>query len=138
MGNVSIGEGEGFFTYTTLFDVRFIEGIVIGRDLHIMEHSLQLLRKLETTLDLELREHTTLRIVGYRTAKEQPLREMGLVIPLKGVLFGDEAEDGDSFIEHKVDFFICFLGERAQVCHTVRVRGCGDIPLSSPSSGCHR
>jgi hypothetical protein len=45
-----------------------IRSVCLGRDLHVMEHPLQLLGELETTFHLEFGEHTPLGIVRNRSA----------------------------------------------------------------------
>ena len=74
-----------------------------------MEHALEFHSKLEATLNLELGKHATLRVIGHRSIVKEALCEMGLIITLKDVLFCDEPEQGDCFIEDDLDFGICFL-----------------------------
>lgn len=45
-----------------------LHGII--RYLHVVEHALQLLSKLEATFDLELGQHPLFRIIRYRTSLE--------------------------------------------------------------------
>ena len=61
-----------------------LHGLLAGLDVH--EHTLQLARKLEPALSLELAEHGVLCIVVRDTPDQQPFAEMLLVVPLEQVL----------------------------------------------------
>lgn len=78
-------------------------------ELHVVEHALEFHSELEATLNLELGEHATLRIIRDRSVVKEALCEMGFIITLKDILFCDEPEQGDCFIEDEFDFGICFL-----------------------------
>lgn len=82
----------------------------VRRQLHVVEHTLELHRELEATLDLEFGKHATFCVIGDRSTEKKALREVSFIISLKYVLFCDEPEEGDSFIEDHLDFGIRFLG----------------------------
>ena len=82
----------------------------VARELHVVEHALQLLRELEAALDLELGEHAALGVVRDGARVEEALGEVRFVVALEDVLFGDVAEDGDGFVEDLFDFVVGFLG----------------------------
>ena len=90
----------------------------IRGELHVVEHALEFHSELEATLNLELGEHATLRVIRDRSIMKEALCEMGFIITLKDILFCDEPEQGDGFIEDDFDFSICFLRARSE---TVRV-----------------
>ena len=97
--------------YRSVFEVlsKTLHGI--GRNLHVVEHPLQLLRELVTTFDFELCQHATLRIIRNRSAEKQTLGEVILIITLERVLFGNVSENRDRLIQDRVDLDICFLDE---------------------------
>ena len=61
-------------------------------ELHIMEHALEFYSELEATLNLELGEHATLRVIRDRSIVKESLCQMCFIITLKDVLFCDEPE----------------------------------------------
>lgn len=65
---------------------------------HVMEHALEFDRELEATLDFELGEHASFRIIRYRSFMKEALCKMGLIISLEDVLFRDKPEKADRFI----------------------------------------
>lgn len=85
----------------------------LARYLHVVEHTLQLLSELETTLDLELCKHTALCIVRNRATKEESLGEVAFVVTLENVFLGDVSEDGDRFFKDSLDFNIGFLSHKS-------------------------
>ena len=64
----------------------------IRGELHVVEHALKFYSELEATLNLELGEHATLRVIRYRSVVKEALCEMGFIITLKDVLFCNEPE----------------------------------------------
>jgi hypothetical protein len=78
-------------------------------ELHVVEHALEFHSELEATLNLELGEHATLRIIRDRSVVKEALCEMRFIITLEDILLCDEPKQGDSFIEDDLDFGICFL-----------------------------
>jgi len=82
-------------------------------ELHVVEHALEFYSELEATLNLELGEHATLRVIRDRSVVKEALCQMSFIITLKDVLFCDEPEQGDGFIEDNFDFSICFLRARS-------------------------
>ena len=78
-------------------------------ELHVVEHALEFYSELEATFNLELGEHATLRVIGDRSVVKEALCKMSFIIAFKDVLFCDEPEQGDGFIEDDFDFGVCFL-----------------------------
>jgi hypothetical protein len=71
----------------------------LGRNLHVVEHPLQLLRELVTALDLELRQHATLRVIRHRSAEKQTFGKVILVVTLERVLFSNVSENRDRLVQ---------------------------------------
>ena len=86
----------------------------LGRNLHVVEHPLQLLRELVTTLDFELRQHATLGIIRNRSAEKQTLGKMILVVTLERVLFGNVSENRDRLVQDQVNLDVCFLDNSSE------------------------
>jgi hypothetical protein len=82
-------------------------------ELHVVEHALEFHSELKATLNLELGEHSTLCVIRDRSVVKEALCEMGFIITLKDILFCDEPEQGDGFVEDDFDFSIRFLRVRS-------------------------
>ena len=71
-----------------------------------MEHALQLLRELVSTLDLQLCKHAPFRIIRDASVVEQALGEMVLVVQLELVFLREVPENSDSLPKYLLDLFI--------------------------------
>ena len=71
-----------------------------------MEHALQLLRELVSTLNLQLRKHAAFCIIRHTPVVEQALGEVVLVVQLKLVLLREVPENSDSLPEHLLDLLV--------------------------------
>ena len=69
----------------------------------ILHHALEITRKGDAALELELGEDGALGVVRDRATADEPPREMALVVLLEHVLVGQMPEDGDRLLEHAVD-----------------------------------
>lgn len=90
----------------------------VDRHAHVVEHAFQLLRKLITTLELELGEHSSFCIIGNRTIVEESFGEMRFVISFEDVLLRNEPKDSDSLVQNDIDFVIGFLEPDQQTLST--------------------
>ena len=81
----------------------------IRRNLHVCEHALQFLREVEATFNLELGKHSSFGIIGDGSIVQKTLCKMGFVVSLKRILFSDETEYRDGFVECIINFLITFL-----------------------------
>lgn len=81
----------------------------LGRNLHVVEHPLQPLCELVTTLNLQLRQHAMLRIIRNGSAIKQALGKVILIITLERVLFGNVSENRDRLVQDQVNLDVSFL-----------------------------
>jgi hypothetical protein len=109
-----LGEG-GWGTYdrlSVLVSLVLSKGIL--RDLDVLHHAFGRLGERRTRLDLELGEHVPLRVVRYRSLRDETLGEVRVVVALESILLDEEAEEGNRLVEDDVDFCLGFLLARRQ------------------------
>ena len=110
----------------------------VGRQFHVMEHTLEFDRELEATFDFKLGKHVSFSIVIGRSVVKEAFCQVNLIISFEYVLLCDEPEQAVAFIQGHLDFGVCFLGTAVSPCRDNIDNMRCSAPLSTRSSDCHR
>lgn len=110
----------------------------VGRQFHVMEHTLQFHRELEPAFHFKFGKHVSFSIVIDRLVVKEAFCQVNLIISFEYVLLCDESEQAVAFIQDRLDFGVCFLGTAMSRCRDNIDNMSCCAPLSTHSSYCHR
>mmetsp|Transcript_28150 Transcript_28150/g.76152 ORF Transcript_28150/g.76152 Transcript_28150/m.76152 type:complete len:213 (+) Transcript_28150:922-1560(+) len=78
----------------------------VSRQIHVLEHTLQLGSEARAAFSLELRDHRLLRVDRGRFVEQQPLGEVLFVESLEQILAVDVAEESHRLVEHVLELLL--------------------------------